>query len=133
MVLTRRGSRASLATLTAAAAFILGMLAGIGGLALALAVLSTPQPRDQAVTAFVLFGVGAVNVVSSLGVRRWERRARVASALACVSLMIYFAAGLHDFGELFWAHGVYLLMLLVLHYEMRHSRAAEPNARGAAS
>ena len=41
----------SLATATATAAATLGVLMGLGGLALILAVVSTPQPRLQVVTA----------------------------------------------------------------------------------
>ena len=43
-----------LASLTAIAAALLGLVAGVGGLALALAWVSTSQPTQQLATAVVL-------------------------------------------------------------------------------
>jgi hypothetical protein len=125
MELGRMVSRVWLAAFAAAAGAALGVLMSIGGLALALAVLSTPQPGLQGTTAVVLIASGIVNLWSSVGIWRAQPRALVRSAGATMALMIYLAGALRDFGEPFWAHLVYLLLLFAVRYQTRgHRRLA---------
>jgi uncharacterized membrane protein len=92
----------------------LGALMIIGGLGLVLAVASSPQSRLQSITAILMTVVGAVNLWSSRKVWRGERPAAMVSAIFTTTLMAYFGAALRDFGEPFWIHGAYVLLLLCL-------------------
>jgi hypothetical protein len=113
----------SLATATATAAATLGVLMGLGGLALMLAVVSTPQPRLQVVTAGALLTVAIVDLRASSGIRLEQRGSILCSALATGALIVYLGVGLSDFGEPFWLHGSYLLLLLALFYRARQRRS----------
>ena len=115
-----------IAVLTGAGAAILGVVMLVGGIGLGVAVLSSPQPRSQAVTAFVFSVVGLVNLWYSLKVSRADPGAFVSSGAVTSALIVYLGVALRDFGEPFWAHGVYLLLLVAVwsRVTMRRSIAA---------
>lgn len=92
----------------------LGALMFIGGLGLGFAVASSRQPRLQLVTAVVLTVVGAANLWCSRKVWRGERPATLVSAICTTTLLAYFGTALRDFGEPFWIHSAYLLLLMWL-------------------
>jgi hypothetical protein len=102
--------RAPFAVLTGTATVVMGVVLAVGGLALMLAVVSTPQPAAQLITASILLCAGLVDLRSSRGVWRHERGALILSGLATLILVAYLGA-LRDFGELFWLN-VLLLFLL---------------------
>ena len=95
-------------------AALLGVITAFGGLALAFAVLTTDQPSSQAVTASVLVALGGANLIASAGIRREQARALLLSVVASAGVMLYLGAGLRDWGEIFWMHGAYLLVLLAV-------------------
>ncbi len=109
----------SLAAMTGIMAVVLGVLMSIGGAALAVAVLSTPQPRLQIVTAAIFVLAGLVNVRSGIAIRRGDSRWFALSGLATATVMLYLGAGLNDFGEPFWVHAAYLILLLTVAYRTR--------------
>jgi hypothetical protein len=104
----------SLASMTGIVAIVLGVLMSVGGAALAVAVLSTPQPRVQIVTAAVLAVAGVVNVRAGAAIRRGEPRGLVWSFVATVTLMLYLGVGVDDYGEPLWLHAAYLILLLAV-------------------
>jgi hypothetical protein len=109
----------SLAAVTGIMAVVLGVLMSLGGAALAVAVLSTPQAWPQIVTAAIFILAGLVNVRSGIAIRRGEARWFALSGLATATLMLYLGAGLNDFGEPFWMHAAYLIVLLAAAYRTR--------------
>ena len=78
------------------------MLMLVGGLGLTLAVLSSPQPPAQIVTAAVLVVVGLVNLCVSPGIWRADMRNVAVSGAAAAVLIAYLAVVLGDFGEPLW-------------------------------
>jgi uncharacterized membrane protein len=92
----------------------LGLLMVLGGFGIGLAVLSSPQPRLQVMTALLLSVVGFVNLRCSRRVWNASEQAFLWTGVATMALVAYLGVGLRDFGEPFWAHGVYLLLLLVV-------------------
>jgi hypothetical protein len=117
-----RTARASLAAFTSVAAVVLGLLAGGGGLALALAFVSSRQPLGQIATASAMAVAGIVNVVASRGIYQERSRPILVSGIATMGLLGYLAVAARDFGELFWLHALYLGLLAALS-RRRHSRA----------
>jgi hypothetical protein len=105
------GRLSVVAGLSAAA---LGALMLVGGLSLVLAVASSAQSGLQSVTAVVMTVVGAANLWSSRKVWHGERPAILVSAIFTTMLMAYFGGALRDFGEPFWIHGAYVLLLIWL-------------------
>ena len=103
-----------LAAVAGVGAAILGLLMLVGGVGLSLAVISSPQPRLQMATAFVLLVAGFINLWTSLRVWRAEQRALLVSGAVTTALIAYLGIGLRDFGEPFWAHSVYLLVVFGL-------------------
>jgi hypothetical protein len=108
---------------TAGTAVALGLLMLAAGLGLGFALLTSAQPPLQFATAAVLLVTGAVNLASSRGLWKENRRALAASAAATATLAAYLAA-LGDFGELLIYHALYLLLLAALAYQRRSISAA---------
>jgi hypothetical protein len=103
--------RAPFAAFGGAAALAVGIVMTVGGLALLLAVLSTPQPMMQMVTAVILLLAGILDLRSSRGILRQQRDAMVLSGCATLILVAYVGGALRDFGELFWLNVLFLLLL----------------------
>jgi hypothetical protein len=112
----------SLRAITSVSAAVLGLLAGGGGLALALALASSQQPLDQMATAGALALAGIVNLISSRSIYQQRDRPILLSGIVTLGLMGYLAAVVRDFGELFWLHGLYLILLATLGHR-HHLRA----------
>ena len=107
-------SRSSLPRAAAVGAAGLGALALIGGLALWPALAPATRPGQQAATSVVLVVVGTVNMTASR--RMWHRRgsAILVSAIVTGAFVVYSASVIHDMGEFFWLHAVYLVALLAV-------------------
>jgi hypothetical protein len=93
------------------------------GLGLGFALLTSAQPPLQFATAAVLLVTGAVNLASSRGLWKEDRRTLATSAAATAALVAYLAA-LDDFGEPLLLHALYLLLLGALAYGRRLVSAA---------
>jgi hypothetical protein len=106
-----------LAKVTAGTAVALGLLILAAGLGLGFALLTSAQLPLQFATAAVLLVTGAVNLASSRGLWKENRRALAASG-ATATLVAYLAA-LGDFGELLIYHALYLLLLAALACQRR--------------
>jgi len=118
-------SRPSLPAVAAAAGAVLGLLVGFGGATLMLAVLWTEQPASQALTAVVLLTTGIVNWKASRGIRHTRGQSLLLSALVTVVFVGYSALVLRNFGETFWLHTAYLLLLGALQRQrMKRAPAA---------
>ena len=103
-----------LAAVAGVTAALLGVLMVVGGVGLGLAVVSSPQPPLQTVTAVVLTLSGLVNLRFSRQVWRADRRGLLSSGAATATLVLYLSAVLRDFGEPLLAHSLYLLLLLAV-------------------
>jgi peptidoglycan/LPS O-acetylase OafA/YrhL len=115
-----RLARPSLPSVAAIVAASLGLLAGVGGVGLILASVSTGQPPLQIVTACVLLIAGVVNVAASRSIRHRRERSILLSAVVTAGLISFSAGVLHDFGEFFWIHAAYLLLLGALYRQRRN-------------
>src|SRR6185436_6495044 len=105
---------APLGLIAACSTAFVGVLLAIGGVGLAVAVLSTAQPRLQTMTGSVLLLVGGIDLVASLGIRRRRAGAMYLCGAATLGLLGYLAVALHDFGEIFWLNVALLLLLAAL-------------------
>lgn len=118
-------SRPSLPAVAAAACALLGLFVGFAGASLMLAVLWSEQPPSQAMTAAILLITGVVNWKASRGIRHARGQSILMSALVTAALVGYSAIVLRDFGETFWLHTAYLLLLGALQRQrMRRAPAA---------
>jgi hypothetical protein len=108
---------------TAGTAAALGLLMLTAGLGLGFALLTSAQPPLQFATAAVLLATGAINLASSRGLWKENRRALAASAAATATLLAYLTA-LGDLGEPLLLHALYMLLLAGLAYQRRSISAA---------
>jgi hypothetical protein len=108
---------------TAGTAVALGLLMLAAGLGLGFALLTSAQPPLQFATAAVLLVTGAVNLASSRGLWKENRRPLAASLAATATLVAYLTA-LGDLGEVLIYHALYLLLLVALAYQRRSISAA---------
>lgn len=104
----------ALALVAAFAAAIVGALLAIGGIGTMVAVLSSSQPASQIATAGVLLATGAIDILSSVGIRRRRPHVINLSGAATAGLLAFLAVALHDFGEIFWLNVALLLLLVAL-------------------
>jgi hypothetical protein len=108
---------------TAGTAAALGLLMLTAGLGLGFALLTSAQPPLQFATAAVLLATGAINLASSRGLWKENRRALAASAAATATLLAYLTA-LGDLGEPLLLHALFMLLLAGLAYQRRSISAA---------
>ncbi len=111
-----------LSIVAAWSAALLGGLMLFGGLGLAFAVATSPQPPLQSTTAGMLIVTGAINLWASRQMLKqgWPFTASVAAT----AMLVAYLGVIGDGGEPLLLHLVYLLMLAGLAYRRRSIHAA---------